>query len=262
MAFDLTKYKALSFDIYATLIDWETGIYNALSFLLSRLPSTSPNSPLSNPTPSPLSQRKFLLAAFTRHESALQIENPKWTYNKILANVLIRVATELGVTYTEDEAVHFSDSVASWPAFDDTVEAMQELAKHYKLIVLSNVDHTRFRGTLSGPLNGVDFDAIYTAEDIGSYKPDLGNFEYLIENVHNSFGIQKHEILHVAQSLTHDHVPAKSVGLSPGVWIRRAGGDSAIGGSVKELADKIELGIEFDTLGEMAEAVRDAFRER
>ncbi len=93
-------------------------------------------------------------------------------------------------------------------AFPDTVPALQTLKKYYKLVILSNIDNESIARTVSGPLKGVDFDAVYTAENIGSYKPDLKNFRYLVENV-KELGVEKGEILHTAQSLTHDCVPAK-----------------------------------------------------
>jgi FMN phosphatase YigB (HAD superfamily) len=136
---------------------------------------------------------------------------------------------------------------------------MQSLATNYKLVVLSNVDRASFSRTLSGPLAGVSFDGIYTAEDIGSYKPDLRNFEYLVTQAGKDFGARKEEILKVAQSLIHDHIPAKKFGLRPSVWIKRAGDGVAMGGTWAEYGDQVELGATFETLGAFAKAVEEAF---
>lgn len=87
--------------------------------------------------------------------------------------------------------------------------ALKALKKYYKLVILSNIDNESIARTVSGPLRGVEFDAVYTAENIGSYKPDLKNFRYLVENAKKELGVEKGEILHTAQSLTHDCVPAK-----------------------------------------------------
>ena len=119
-------------------------------------------------------------------------------------------------------------------------------------MALCNVDASTLAASLAGPLQTSKkiFDAVYTADEIGSYKPDLANFEYLIEHVEKDFGVKKEEILHVAQSLTHDHVPAKAVGLPPGVWIEM-GGDSALLGGDKaklEREGKVQLGAELTTL--------------
>lgn len=140
---------------------------------------------------------------------------------------------------------------------------MKSLSKHYKLVVLSNVDKASFSRTLSGPLLGVHFDAIYTAEDIGSYKPDLKNFAYLVEHAEKEFGVKKEEILKVAQSLFHDHVPAKKFGLKPSVWIRRTpGGEEALMGSrLEDVEGQVDLEGTFGSLGEFAEAVEKGFEK-
>lgn len=261
MVLDLTDYKLLSFDIYGTLIDWETGLYDALMPLVDQLPTNSQYRGESTEE-----TRKLVLQAFSSHERTLQSEQPKLAYNKLLTETYKRLAPRLGVQASDADAQKFGASVGTYPAFPDTVAAMKVLGLHYKLVVLSNVDNESFSRTLSGPLNGVKFDAIYTAENIGSYKPDLKNFRYLIENVDRQFGVRKEEILHTAQSLTHDHVPGKEIGLRPGVWISRADGEgrgSAIGGSLEvlEREGKVELGAVYVTLGDMAEAVEKAFAE-
>lgn len=257
MGFDLTHYKVLSFDIYATLIDWEPAIFQDLLPLLHRLPPTHPQRHSSD-----LEQRKFLLGACSALEGEIQRDHPKLAYSQVLSQLYRRLAAKLNVPCTSAEEDSFGASVGQWPAFPDTLAAMQTLAKHYKLVVLSNVDGLSFSSTLAGPLQGVKFDAIYTAEDIGSYKPDLANFHYLIEHIGKDFGACKEEILHVAQSLTHDHVPAKAIGMQPGVWIERRGeAGSAIGGSLAKLQSegKVELGARFLTLGDMAKEVERAF---
>ncbi len=259
MAFNLTDYKLLSFDIYATLIDWEVGMYSALTPLVSQLPSTSRYHGKSVEE-----SRKLVLGVYATHERALQAERPQLLYNNLLSEVYKRLAQDLGVSATDSDAAAFGASVGSYPSFPDTVAAMRALGQHYRLVALSNVDNDNFGRTLAGPLKGVEFDAIYTAEDIGSYKPDLKNFRYLVENVERQFSVKKEEILHTAQSLTHDHVPAKEIGLRPGVWISRAGGEgkgSAMGGNLEvlEREGKVQLGATYGTLGEMAEAVEIAF---
>jgi len=256
MAFDPTSFKVLSFDIYGTLIDWETGIYTSLLPLISKLAISSIHHP-SNSTET--QNRSFILGEYTKLELAIQKENPPLAYPEVLASIYSRLAAQLNIPHAEHEATKFGESVGSWPAFPDTVAAMQSLSTRYKLIVLSNVDRASFSRTLSGPLAGVSFDAIYTAEDIGSYKPDLRNFEYLVMQAGKDFGARKEEILKVAQSLIHDHIPAKKFGLRPSVWIKRAGDGVAMGGKWAEYGDQVELGATFGTLGEFAKAVEEAF---
>lgn len=116
--------------------------------------------------------------------------------------------------------------------------------------------------TRTGPLNGVHWDGIYTAEQIGSYKPNPKNYDHVVTRLEEDFGIQKDEILMVAQNLDIDHASAKALGFKPAVWIARKG--AFMGGNREQLeADGvIELGAEFSTLGEMAEAVDKAFSGR
>ena len=262
-----STYRLLSFDIYGTLIDWEVGIFEALSPIRDRLSHSSP-----------LKRKENYLALgtiFTKHEARLQSDNPGATYNKILRDAYIAVAKEVldhtpGEDQLKAEGVTFADSIAVWPAFPDTVDAMRRLKSlGFKLVPLSNVDHGSFSKTLAGPLGGLKkplnpsadppldpfFDAVYTAQDIGAYKPDLKNFEYLINHAKADFGVGKHEILHVAQSLRHDHVPSKQIGLDS-VWIARGeGGVSGMGGDVGELLDKVAFAWKFKSLGEFADAV-------
>jgi 2-haloalkanoic acid dehalogenase type II len=199
----LRDFKALTFDCYGTLIDWETGLYTALQPLVQKGGVTL--------------KRDEVLAAFGRHESAQQVTTPGMIYSELLAEVHRQLAREWQVSDTESDAVAFGKSVPDWPAFADTEASLQYLQRYYKLVILSNVDRESFAGT--NRRLGVAFDAICTAQDIGSYKPDPRNFAYLINTV-AGLGVLKRNILHTAQSLHHDHVPAQAVGLAS-AWIDR-----------------------------------------
>ena len=139
-------------------------------------------------------------------------------YSHLLAVVYRRLAEAWGIVTTNEEAIAFAASVPSWPEFPDSVEALQYLKRYYKLVILSNVDRVSFRS--SNARLKVDFDAIYTAQDIGSYKPSDRNFEYMLGKLKEDFGFDKPDILHVAQSLLHDHAPANRAGLAS-AWIDR-----------------------------------------
>jgi 2-haloacid dehalogenase len=199
----LTDFKALTFDCYGTLIDWETGIYNALQPLL-RLGGVA-------------LARDEVLETFAQHEFAQEAATPQTIYSEVLAAVHRRLANEWHVEGAEQEALAFGKSVPDWPEFPDTQASLQYLQRYYKLIILSNVDRQSFAG--SNRRLGVTFDAICTAQDIGSYKPDPRNFEYLIRTV-ASLGVLQRHILHTAQSLFHDHAPAQAAGLTT-AWIDR-----------------------------------------
>ena len=199
----LTDFKALTFDCYGTLIDWESGMVEALK-------------PLTRKVGRELS-RNEILEAHARHESSQQLQTPAKNYRDLLPIVYKRLAEEWGVTVTWAECVAYGRSVKDWPAFSDSAEALQYLKKHFKLVILSNVDNESFAG--SNERLEVDFDAIYTAEDCGSYKPSDRNFEYMLNKL-ETLGIRKHEILHTAESMFHDHGPANRHGLAS-CWIYR-----------------------------------------
>jgi 2-haloalkanoic acid dehalogenase type II len=212
MTRSLLDYEALSFDCYGTLIDWETGIWESLQPLLGA-DGSGPS-------------RTDVLAHFGRIESDQEGATPSMRYSDLLAVVHRRLADGLGLESTHELDAAFGASVPAWPAFIDSAEALSLLSKRYRLVILSNVDRDGFAA--SNEKLGVTFDAVYTAEDIGSYKPDPANFDYLLEHVTEDLGIQPSSLLHVAQSLYHDHAPAKAAGLDT-AWIDRqrlsAGGD-------------------------------------
>jgi len=152
----LSGFKVLSFDCYGTLIDWETGLLAALAPLAEKC-RTKP-------------ARDALLALYARLESAQEAETPDLIYRELIARVHARMAQELGVTASAAENAAFGASIGQWPAFTDSPAALAYLKRHFKLVILSNVDRESFRG--SNARLGVEFDAILTAQDIGSYKPD------------------------------------------------------------------------------------------
>src|SRR3954452_24061255 len=191
----LNDFRALTFDCYGTLIDWETCILAALRPLLER----------SGAEPSKLLER------FGPLEDAQQVATPRMLYPQVLAEVHRKLAAELGVSLPEEAHIKFGASIPDWAAFPDPPEALRYLKNHYQLVILSNVDRNSFAA--SNERLGVTFDAVYTAEDIGSYKPDLANFRFMLEHLAGR-GVPKGDILHTAQSLFHDHVPAKKIGLA------------------------------------------------
>ena len=201
----LTDHSVLTFDCYGTLIDWEAGIWDAFQPLVKENPPTDLT-------------RDALIAAFNNFEAEQQAATPTMTYPTVLECVHRALAEELALATSPMLDHAFGASVPSWPAFPDSVDALRFLSEHFGLVILSNVDRAGF--SASNTLLGVEFDAIYTAEDIGSYKPNLSNFEYLIKHVESDLGHGKSDILHTAQSIRHDHIPARSIGLD-NAWIDR-----------------------------------------
>jgi len=199
----ITDFKALTFDCYGTLIDWETGIIDALAMLTKRARREL--------------TRDDILTAHARYESAHQALTQWRPYRDILATVYKRLAEEWGVAVTHAECESYGRSIADWPAFADTCDALACLKGHYKLVILSNIDNASFES--SRRKLGIDFDAVYTAEDIGAYKPDARNFDYMLRHL-QTLGLDKRDILHTAESLFHDHAPANRAGLAS-CWIHR-----------------------------------------
>lgn len=237
----LTDFKVLTFDCYGTLIDWESGMVEALKPLTSRAAA-------------PLS-RNAVLEAHARHESAQQAQTPAKPYSELLAIVCKRLAEEWGVAASWAECMAYGRSVRDWPAFPDSAGALQYLKKFYKLVILSNVDNESFG--FSNEKLGIEFDAIYTAEDIGFYKPDLANFRYMLGHLESN-GVKPGEILHTAESLFHDHKPANAMGLAS-CWIWRRHGDQGFGATMNPGATP-RYDFRFTSLGELARAHQDQLR--
>jgi 2-haloacid dehalogenase len=240
---DLTDFRALSFDCYGTLIDWEAGIAAVL------VPWAARNG-------SPLTEEE-LLVAYSDNEAAVERDTPGTMYPDVLRQAFRRTAADLGLPITDDDADALGVSVPDWPAFPDSVEALARLKTRYDLIILSNVDRAGFAG--SNRRLGVVFDDILTAQDIGSYKPNPANFEALLA-LNEERGRTQDELLHVAQSLFHDHVPGKAAGLRS-VWINRRH-DRPGWGATPDPGAAVTPDLEFRSLADFADAVDAAFEGR
>ena len=199
----LTDFEALSFDCYGTLIDWEAGIGAVLA-------------PWAREQGLSLGTEE-LLEKYARAEAREEQQTPEAPYPEILRAAMRSLGTSLGVDVTAEQSERLAMSVGDWPAFPDSPDALAALSSRFKLVILSNVDRRSFAS--SNARLGVRFDAVITAEDVGSYKPSLRNFEVLVNTV-RGLGVEPGRLLHVAQSLFHDHVPAQSLGL-PTAWIDR-----------------------------------------
>lgn len=235
---ELTDFEALTFDCYGTLIDWETGMVNGLAPLTARRPGLT---------------RDDILEAHAKAESTQQAQTPSMKYRDLLAVVYKRLAERWQIPVSHEECQTYGHSVADWPAFPDTAEALRYLKKHYKLVILSNVDNASFATSL--PKLGVDFDAVYTAEDVGSYKPNDANFHYMLENI-GDIGVTKDKILHVAESLFHDHGPANRHGLA-NCWIHRRHEVGGFGATMNP-GDMPTTDMRFRSMAELAEAHKAA----
>ena len=197
---DLTQFEYLSFDCYGTLIDWESGILGYLRPLLqSKGVSVTPGG---------------ILNLYSEFEPRQQQQPPYRSYREVLSGVVREFAAHFDFSVSGEEADGLAESIGDWQAFPDTAGALQELQSRYKLAVLSNIDDDLF--ALTAPKLGVDLDLVVTAQQVRSYKPSLANFERLLQEL----PVEKSRLLHVAESLYHDVVPARSLGIAT-VWVNR-----------------------------------------
>jgi 2-haloacid dehalogenase len=207
---DYGAFDALTFDCYGTLIDWEAGILAGLRTALV--------------TAGVGAADDELLESYANAEATLEA-GPYLRYREILARGAEAIASSLGGKLAPEAAAAFGGSVADWPAFPDSHDALARLKTRFRLGVLTNCDDDLFAA--SNRRLGVDFDWVVTAQQVGSYKPDERNFAALLERL-AADGVAPERILHVAQSLYHDHAPAQRLGLRS-VWIDRRHGRAGAG---------------------------------
>jgi 2-haloacid dehalogenase len=204
---DFRDFDALTFDCYGTLIDWERGILDALRPVLARHP-VAPGA-------------DELLAVYARCEADLE-RGEYLPYRDVLAESFRGVCRTWGVTPTVAEVQEFAASPGRWPAFADSAPSLARLATRFRLGVITNCDDDLF--ARSNAQLGIAFEWIVTAERARSYKPSAQNFELALATI----GLGRDRILHVAQSLYHDHVPAKQLGLRT-AWVDRRRGRGSFG---------------------------------
>ncbi|KAI0333869.1 HAD-like protein [Cubamyces sp. BRFM 1775] len=282
-----SKYKALVFDCYGTLIDWETGIYSSLKPLFER--SGKP------------SDKRTVIQAYSSVEHDLEARFPTLRYTDLLEKVYTTLEARLQDKETPPDALRddasagepvvssahapqgteqvasapvgtsaaaasaaipspakaFAHSVPTWQPFPDTIPALVTLSRHFKLIILSNIDRDTIAKTRK-LMEGEEFahpvftfDAVYTAEDAGAYKPAPEMLDYALKHLKEDFGIEQDAVLMTAQSMMHDIIPAKRRGMDT-AWINRPNAVTGLGISGEEAK------YVFSTLGEMAEAVERA----
>jgi len=196
---DFAQFDYLSFDCYGTLIDWESGILGYLGPLLRNKDVSVTNDEILD-----------LYSEFEPRQQGRAYQR----YREILAAVVRDYAAHFHFAVSGEEANGLAESIRGWQPFTDTVPALQQLKKRYKLAVLSNIDDDLFAFT--APKLGVELDCVVTAQQVQSYKPSLRNFETLLQRI----PVEKTRLLHVAESLYHDVVPAQSLGIAT-VWVNR-----------------------------------------
>jgi 2-haloacid dehalogenase len=204
---DFSAFDAITFDCYGTLIDWEQGLRNALQPVLA-------------PRGIEVDENE-LLEIYARHEAELE-GGPYLAYREVLGDSLRRLGADLGFSVSDEEAEAFALEIGAWPAFPDTAAALRLLQSRFRLGVITNCDRDLF--ALSNRRLGVTFDCVVTAQGAGAYKPSHAPFALALETI----DVPRERILHTAQSLFHDHVPGKELGLTT-VWVDRRQGRDGFG---------------------------------
>lgn len=214
---DFSRFEAVSFDCYGTLINWEAGILPALRNVLASHGQTLPDS--------------NILELYGEFEFAA--ENPYQSYRNVLESVVRRFGERFAFQPSASELRSLHESLSKWPPFDDTVAALERLHQRFKLAIISNIDDDLFAETRK--LLKVKFDCVITAQQAKSYKPSLNNFKLALERI----GIGPDRLLHAAQSVYHDVIPAQSLGIAT-VWVNRKSARPGVG-AVRKAEGKPDL---------------------
>ena len=196
---DFTRFQTLTFDCYGTLIDWETGIFSALRPILAAHGTTISD---------------FALLEMYSELEAKAEQGEFQPYREVLQSVVRGFGERLGFMPSESEVRSLPESLAHWPPFADTFAALRRLQSHYQLAIISNVDDDLFAAT--APKLGIAFDHVITAQQAHAYKPSLTMFKLAQQQI----DVAPERWLHVGQSIYHDVIPAKSLGIAT-VWVNR-----------------------------------------
>ena len=230
---DFTRFEILTFDCYGTLINWEAGILPAFHRILNAHGKNADDA--------------TILKLYGDFEQRAE-RGAYQSYRKVLESVVRQFGKEFSFTPTPAEARSLPDSLAAWPPWHDTVEAMRQLKSRFRLAILSNIDDDLFAGTR--PQLGVEFDEVVTAQQAQAYKPSLKLFELALSRIN----APAHRVLHVGQSIYHDVIPAQALGLAT-VWVNRPSARPGVG-AVKAADGKPDL-----TVTSLAELAAEATKE-
>jgi len=227
---NFSRFEVLTFDCYGTLIDWESGIFSALRPILAAHGKT-----LSDST---------LLELYGEFEAKAE-QGEYQAYREVLRNVVRSFGERLSFIPTWTEVSSLAESVAAWPPFPDTVDALRRLSSRYRLAIISNIDDDLFASTL--PKLGVRFDHVLTAQQARAYKPSLNLFKLAEKRL----DVPREKWLHIGQSIYHDVLPAQSLGLAT-VWVNRPSPRAGVG-AVKAAEGKPDLEVpNLKTLADLA----------
>jgi 2-haloacid dehalogenase len=204
---DFSAFTTITFDCYGTLIDWEAGILPALRGVLAAHGQSLADS--------------AILELYGEFEAQAE-SGPYQSYRNVLESAIRQLGERCGFRPSNAELRSLHESIPSWPPFPDTVAALQKLQQRHQLAVISNVDDDLFAETRKHL--GVEFAAVITAQQARSYKPSLNNFRLALQTL----GVAPSRLLHAGQSMYHDVIPARSLGIST-VWVNRRSARPGVG---------------------------------
>jgi 2-haloacid dehalogenase/putative hydrolase of the HAD superfamily len=189
----------VTFDVYGTLIDWETGIYEAFAAEAARDGVEV--------------DRSVLISMF--HEIEREIEGGSYElYAEVLRRTAIEIAKRIGWALEPSRSGFLPESVQRWQPFKETNAQLQKLAKKYKMGLLSNIDD-KLLGQTRRHIP-IDFDLVVTAQQVRSYKPEPAHFTECARRMGGKRGW-----VHVASSHYHDVVPCVKQRV-PVIWVNRS----------------------------------------
>ena len=215
---DFSRFTTISFDCYGTLIDWESGLIPTLRGILAAHGRSLPDS--------------AILQLYGEFEADAE-SGPYQSYRNVLEDVVRKFGERCGFSPTPAQVRALHESVPAWPPFPDTVAALQHLQKRYQLAIISNIDDDLFAETRKHL--GVEFGGVITAQQARSYKPAINNFQLAVRTL----SIEPDRLLHAAQSIYHDVIPAQSLRIST-VWVNRRSARPGVG-AVRAAAGRPDL---------------------
>ncbi len=213
------RIELITFDCYGTLVDWESGLRAAVRKVAGR------NDPA-------------VFDAYLEIEAGVEAEEYR-LYRDVLEEVLSRLGDRFGFEVPPEKSGAFAETLPDWPLWPDTREALARLKQRYRIGVLSNIDRDLFAGTARHL--GIELDLLVTADDVRSYKPSHRHFKRMLSEIGGNCDV----VLHAAQSLYHDCVPATELAIN-NVWINRRNESNQT--TARPLAT-------FKTVADMAEAL-------
>lgn len=194
--------KAITFDCFGTIIDWEGEIQLVFKEILKNH-----------------DVKCFDEVALQRYWEEVQfdyIQNQYLPYVEVLKNTLKMAFNHFNYPFTEADLDYFAESMGKWRPFQDAKEALLEIKKHVKIALLTNTDDHIIEETVSRL--GIEFDAIVTAEQAGAYKANHDGFHLFLEKLN----LDKSDILHTGFGFKYDVVPASELGITS-CWVNRYG---------------------------------------